>query len=84
VPALRIPLLLALLAHASLVVAGVMSAPAWVPIVESVAACLIGLRHLRAVDADGARAREAASAPPPLPARVAGGVGRSSGPSVGS
>jgi hypothetical protein len=69
---LTIVLGLVLIGHAVLVLAGVVEAAPWVPVVECVAACAIGLSHLRRV-AQQASAPEDGSAgfgAPIVPARV--------------
>ena len=76
---LVIAIALVLLGHAALVLAGVFVAPGWVPIVECVAVCAIGLAHLRRVSEDPEPAATAApgasapvsSGPPAIPARIA-------------
>ena len=78
---------LALLGHAVLVLAGVVEAASWVPIVECVAACVIGLSHLRrvceapAVSAGPAREEGGALVPARLAAPAQPGEGAARTPS---
>lgn len=55
---------LVLLGHASLVLAGVFEAASWVPILECVVVCVIGLVHLRRVSEEAEIAPEAPASPP--------------------
>jgi hypothetical protein len=77
-----IAIALVLLGHASLVLAGVFEAAPWVPILECVVVCAIGLAHLRRVSEEpepepAPEAPASASAPAPsfaqpiVPGRVA-------------
>ncbi len=71
---LAIALGLVLLGHAVLVLAGVVEAAVWVPILECVAVCVLGLSHLRRVAEAPATAEDAAApfGASVVPARVAG------------
>jgi hypothetical protein len=86
----------ALLAHAALVLAGVIDLPLWVPVVECLVASLVGIRQLRRVTAavDEAvsthaspaaepRAVPAWSSPPRFPARMVVPREDTKGPAVG-
>ena len=69
---LTIVLGLVLIGHAVLVLAGVVEAAPWVPVVECVVACAIGLSHLRRVAQQGSVAEDgqAGFGAPIVPARV--------------
>ncbi len=61
-----IAIALVLLGHASLVLAGVFEAAPWVPILECVVVCAIGLVHLRRVSDESGAVAEAPAAQPAL------------------
>lgn len=69
---LTIVLGLVLIGHAVLVLAGVVEAAPWVPVVECVVACAIGLCHLRRVAQQGPASDDAQPGfgAPIVPARV--------------
>jgi hypothetical protein len=59
-----IAIALVLLGHASLLLAGVFEAAPWVPILECVVVCAIGLVHLRRVSDESEAVAEAPAAQP--------------------